>query len=101
MRKFAQLRERYPRLGLAAFQHWYEQDMTGDYPGQQFCEILEHRESVGTCPRCGSKEHRQYIRDRMLVGCNARPGHDIRRHWQTDCTSRGCGSASSNYRPLW
>jgi hypothetical protein len=98
---FATLRETHPRLGKAAYQHWYEQDMTGDYPGQQFCEILEHREWTGRCPRCGSKDHRQYIRDRMLVGCNARPGHDIRQRWQMDCTNAQCGSYSSNYRAPW
>ena len=75
--------------------------MTGDYPGQQFCEILDFEESTGQCSRCGAKEHRTYIRDRMLVGGNARPGHDVRRMWMTDCTRRVCGSMSSNYRRLW
>jgi hypothetical protein len=98
MRMFGRLRETHPRLGLAASQAWYESDHTGDYEGQQFSTILHFDESTGKCPRCGKKQYRERITDRMLVGGNT---GQLRTHWRIDCDSPACGSGMSNYRQLW
>jgi hypothetical protein len=43
------LLDTHPMLGLAQWEARWQQDLTGDYPGQQFCEILRHEHTAATC----------------------------------------------------
>jgi hypothetical protein len=79
-------------LGLAQWEARWQQDLTGDYPGQQFCEILRHEHTAATCKSCGGREHRHVVTDRMLVGCNK---NQTRRTAQYSCTDCGVGGLST------
>jgi hypothetical protein len=91
------LLDTHPTVGLAQWEAWWQQDLTGDYPCQPFCEILDHEYTIGRCGICGARERRHVVVDRMLVGCNA--GH-VRRTASYDCTECGHGGLS-NYRIPW
>lgn len=61
----------HPRIGRAMFVARWEEDKTGDWPGQRFCEVLRHDYAKGTCSECGAFEQRHTIVDRLLVGVNS------------------------------
>jgi hypothetical protein len=86
-----------PRIGLAHWEANWESDLTGDFPGRQFCEIVRHNYTHGHCSRCGKPEQRHVVTDRLLVGCNV--GH-IRTTW---IVNRSClhGDCLSSYRVPW
>jgi hypothetical protein len=94
----SRLVDTHPRLGVAAWQARWEQDITGDRPaGTRFCEILSHETTIGRCGACGAPEERHIVTDRMLVGCNA---GQVRRTWLID---RDCphGRVLSTWRQPW
>jgi hypothetical protein len=93
-----ELLDSHPRLGRAQFIAWWESDLTGDYPGEQFCEVLSYRYERGACRLCGALERRHIITDRLLVGCN--PGH-VRTIWRYDRPRCRHGAGLSNYRNPW
>jgi hypothetical protein len=86
------LLETHPHLGLAAFEARWQEDLTGEYPGQQFSEILRHDYELGACKHCGAPEHRHTVVDRLLVGENA--GYVQTAYWQRR-TCRSCPGGSS------
>jgi ribosomal protein L40E len=88
----------HPRIGLAQWERRFEQDCTGDCPGQRFCEILHHDFSIGVCNKCGARERRHAVRYRLLVGCNA---GEVCQLWLFDRPACAHGSESSNYCVPW
>lgn len=86
-----------PRLAVARDLRRWEVDTTGDYPGRDFCRILDHEHTTGVCRHCGGADDRYVVRDVILVGPNK--GLHCRVWWQR---CRRCGhGAFSNYRCPW
>ncbi len=92
------LLDTHPRLGLAQLQARWEMDVTGEYPGQRFCEIIRAAYGVGRCRHCGAVEHRHVIVSRLLVGPNA---GTMQTHYRMDRACEHGPSYLSNYRRPW
>ena len=92
------LLDTYPRLGLAALQARWEMDVTGEYPGQRFCEIIRAAYRRARCCHCGGPEHRHVITSRILVGPNA---GTVQTHYRMDRSCRHGPTYLSNYRRPW
>lgn len=93
-----ELLDSHPLLGRAQFIAYWETDLTGDYPGQRFCEVLRYRYDRAVCPVCGGLERRHVITDRLLVGCNKGTVRTTWRYTRDEC---GHGSGLCNYRAPW
>lgn len=90
------LLDTHPRIGLAAWQSWFEHDMTGDYPGERVKEIVSHDYERARC-KCGGVERRHVTRSRLLVGPNLG-----QMAFFAHCTCDRCGHGhGSNYRIPW
>lgn len=59
----SRLLDTHPRIGRAAFEAHWEQEMSS--------EILDHRYERAHCAECGAVERCHRITDRLLAGPNA------------------------------
>jgi hypothetical protein len=91
------LLDTHPHLGEAQWRAWWEQDHTGEHPGQRFSQVLGHEYTKARCTRCGGQDRRHIVIDRLLVGANVGTYTTTALHRCDDCRAGGL----STYRKPW